>query len=175
MGKLKYYVAATLDGFIAQPDGSFGGFVWNDAFTAEFLASLRDFGVVLMGRKTYEVGLREGVTSPYPFLRQFVFSRSMEASPDPAVTLVRDGAVDVVRALRADSPDDLWLCGGADLASTLFEAGLIDEVIVKVNPVLIGRGIPLFARPVPQTALELTRARTHDETGIAVLHYRVKR
>ena len=104
MRHLVYYIATTLDGFIARPDGSFEELPWDDEFIADLRAAYpetfpspfwsgeqsrpenRCFDAVLMGRKTYEVGLREGLTNPYPTLAQYVFSRSMKESPDPAVT-----------------------------------------------------------------------------------------
>ena len=175
MGALTYYVASTLDGFIAHADGSFDGFVWDDELVADFFRDIERFATVLMGRKTYEVGLRDGKTSPYPAMRQIVFSRTMEASPDPAVELVRDGAVEFVRDLRATTPGDVWLCGGAELASTLLAAGLIDEVVVKLNPVVFGAGIPLLAAGVPPTRLALRGTRTYGQSGIVVLHYAVTR
>ena len=114
MRNLTYYVAATLDGFIAHTDGSFDGFPWPEAYGADLSetfpetlpAHLRPpgyvhhenkwFDTVLMGRKTYEVGLNEGFSNPYPSLQQFVFSRTMQQSPDSDVTLVADDAVALV-------------------------------------------------------------------------------
>jgi dihydrofolate reductase len=187
-----YYVAATLDGFIAHTDGSYQGFPWDETYGAALAetfpetvpAHLRSaehrqmpnkwFDVVLMGRKTYEVGLNEGITSPYPTLQQYVFSHTLQASPDPQVTLVSDNAVEVVRALKQGSGKAIWLCGGAELATTLFAADLIDKLIVKLNPVLFGSGIPLFGPAIKQTMLELTEHNSYP-SGHVVLHYRMKR
>src|SRR5262245_33809764 len=121
MRKLKYHVACTLDGFIAHPDGSFDGFVDQGDHVADFLASYATYDAVLMGRKTYEVGLRVGVTDPYPTMKPYVFSRGMTRSPDPRVTIVSEKAGDVVRALKREPGKDIWLCGGADLARALFD------------------------------------------------------
>ncbi|GAB4214197.1 MAG: dihydrofolate reductase family protein [Synechococcales cyanobacterium] len=173
MGQLKYYVAATLDGFIAHTDGSFDGFVWDDQMIADFLADLKQFGTVLMGRKTYEVGLKEGKTSPYPDMRQILFSTSMTSSPDPAVELVQDDVVQVVQSLKKESELDIWLCGGSQLASTLLKANLIDQVIVKLNPVIFGSGIPLFSLAVPMTGLQMFRQKSYPESGIVVIYYQV--
>src|SRR5690606_28939875 len=109
-------------------------------------ADNRVFDTVLMGRKTYEVGSTAGFTNPYPTLKQYVFSRSMPESPDPQVQLVRERAPETVGHLKEAQGKDIWLCGGAELASTLMEAGLIDCLIIKLNPVVFGAGIPLFAR-----------------------------
>lgn len=172
MSPLIYYVAASLDGFIAHEDGSFDGFEWDDAVVADFFADLESFGTVLMGRKTYEVGLNEGKTSPYPDMRQIVFSRTMETSPDEAVELVRDGVVDFVRTLKEETDDPIWLCGGAEVASTLVRAGLVDRVVVKLNPVVFGSGIPLFTREAGTASLELTGTTVYDG-GTVVLRYDV--
>src|SRR5215210_6877217 len=84
MRGLKYHVATTVDGFIGHEDGSVDGFVAEGDHATEFLESLQnDYDVVLMGRKTYEFGLRLGVTDPYPWLEQYVFSRTMKKSPFP--------------------------------------------------------------------------------------------
>ena len=76
-------------------------------------------------------------------------------------------------ALKSETAKAIWLCGGADLATTLFSAALIDELIVKLNPVLFGSGIPLFGRGIEQTSLELTDSTIYG-TGHVLLYYRVK-
>ena len=172
MKPLRYYAASSLDGFIAQEDGSFDAFLWDDALVADFFASFEEFDTVLIGRKTYEVGLAEGKTSPYPTMRQFVFSRSMERSPDEAVTLVSEGAVDLVRDLKAGEGKTIWLCGGGNLASQLLAAGLIDELVVKLNPIVLGTGVPLFGEVREPPKLELRETKTYD-SGILQLSYRI--
>ena len=113
------------------------------------------FDTVLMGRHTYEVGLREGVTSPYSHLRQYVISRTIEQRPDPAVELHRDDPLKLVRRLKAEHGMDIWLCGGSKLAAAVFTE--IDQLILKINPAVIGTGIPLFdgfERVVPAALIE---------------------
>lgn len=192
MRKIVYYIASTLDGFIAHEDGSFDGFPSDDDYVADLFASFpetfpphlrgddgtrvdnRWFDAVLMGRKTYEVGLKEGITNPYPTLDQYVFSRTMQDRPDPHVELVTENATDVVGALKQDAGKAIWLCGGGTLAATMLAANLIDELIVKLNPVLFGSGIPLFAGDVKQTDLELTDSKPY-RSGHVLLHYSVGR
>ena len=172
MRALKYYVACTVDGFIAHADGSFDGFLSDGEHVVDFFESYKSFDTVLMGRKTYDVGLREGKTNPYPTLRSYVFSRAMKASPDPNVTLISQDAVEVVRGLRSEAGKDIWLCGGADLATTFFRASLIDELVLKVNPVLFGAGIPLFAGAIQQSALQLVDSKVYGN-GVVLLRYRL--
>jgi dihydrofolate reductase len=178
MRRLVYLIACTVDGRIARPDGStdFAGF--EGPHVADLLrefpemipghlreplgvtAANQRFDTVLMGRATYEVGVREGITSPYPHLRQIVVSSTMTASPDPAVELWRDDVVGRARALKAEAGADIWLCGAAVLAAALVDA--IDEVILKVSPVLIGDGIGLFDGSIGARPLEVTDRRTYS-------------
>jgi dihydrofolate reductase len=191
MRELIYYVACSVDGFIAHKDGSHDGFLPEGEHIADIIQSFpetipahfRDalgidaenqwFDVVLMGRKTYEVGLKENITNPYPHLKQYLFSRRLKTSPDAQVELVSQDAVSLVRRLKQESGKGIWLCGGADLATTLFSANLVDQLILKVNPFLMGSGIPLFADKIPQTALELTYSKVY-KNGVLRLHHRVK-
>src|SRR5262249_2468432 len=129
----------------------------------------REFDAVLMGRRTYQVGLDAGVTDPYPHLRQYLFSRTLRESPDPHVGLARGDPVAFVRALKGGSGKGIWLCGGGELAAALF--GEIDELILKVNPVLLGAGIPLFARAVGPVGLELTGSKVY-RNGFMLVRYR---
>jgi dihydrofolate reductase len=190
MRPVVYYVATTVDGYIARPDGSFDDFPMDETYLAALLAEIpetfpahlrpagatrrdnRRFDAVLMGRTTYEVGLRVGVSSPYPTLDQYVVSTTMTASPDPEVTLVRDSVVDAVSRLKAGPGKAIWLCGGARLAATLFSAGLVDEVVLKLNPVMFGSGIPLVGRGIDRTRLRWKDTFVHP-SGHVRLHYAV--
>ena len=174
MRALKYYVATSLDGFIAHDDGSFDGFLWDEEVVTDFLESFEWFDTVLMGRKTYEVGLKEGKTSPYPMMEQYVFSQTLGESPDENVELVSENGIERVRTLKQKPGKAIWLCGGGHLASTLFAEHLIDEIILKVNPVLFGSGIPLFANKIGLTHLELTNSKIYSN-GTALLFYSVKK
>ncbi|PJE96815.1 deaminase [Streptomyces carminius] len=167
MRRLVYCIAATLDGFIAGPDGADptgpDGFWpipedylrhliarYPEILPARARAALSvtdpgtHFDTVLEGRRTYEIGLAAGVTDAYPHLRHLVFSRTLTESPDPAVELVAGDPAAKVRELKREEGRDIWLLGGAELASALY--GEIDRLILKVGPLTIGDGIPLFSR-----------------------------
>lgn len=172
MRALTYYVATSLDGYIADADGGWGDFPAEGDHIAHFFESLAWFDTVLMGRVTYEAGLAMGVTNPYPMMRQIVFSRSMTESPDPAVELCAGDAVERVAQLKAEDGKPIWLCGGAALARSLWRAGLVDALIVKLSPVVIGRGVPLFGGDgVDPSRLVLHRSERF-ESGVMRLHYR---
>ena len=135
MRKLKYYVACTVDRFIARKNGSYDfvlpdGDHYADIFNMfpetipdhlrEVLGvkgESKNFDTVLMGRKTYQVALDLGITNPYSRLEQFVISQSMKVSPDQKVILVSENIVEMVQRLKQGSGRDIWLCGGGQLAT----------------------------------------------------------
>jgi dihydrofolate reductase len=117
------------------------------------------------------VGLKVGVTNPYPHLKQYLFSRTMKESPDGRVELVAGDAVAFVTELKKQPGKDIWLCGGGDLATALFAE--INELILKVNPILLGAGIPLFSGVVKPTRLDLTGSRVY-KNGFMLLRYRLR-
>src|SRR5262245_43049563 len=188
MRKLTYFIACTVDGFIARVDGSLDFFPTTGEhlpyIAAEYPETVpghlrdalgvharnRHFDIVLMGRNTYEVGTALGITSPYAHLRQYVVSRTMTASPSPDVQLVSTAPGDLVRELKREGGRDIWLCGGALLAGALHDE--IDELIVKVNPIVLGTGIHLFSGVRGQTRLALMDHRTFGG-GVAIQRYDV--
>ncbi|GAA4946256.1 dihydrofolate reductase family protein [Actinoplanes utahensis] len=189
MRKLVYFVASTIDGFIAAPDGSWDFLVLEDDIPAymrehypETLPTLgraamgvdepnKVFDTVLMGRGTYEPALQAGITSPYAHLHQIVFSRSLPASTDPEVRFVAEEPLPFVEKLKQQPGRDIWLAGGGDLAGQLLPA--VDELIVKLNPTVAGSGIPLAATGFRPHRFALTAA-TPLPSGVVVLHYRTR-
>jgi dihydrofolate reductase len=184
MRSLTYFVATSLDGFIAAPDGSFDGFPMSgdhiDALVRDYpetlpgaaLAALgvkaahATFDTVLMGWNTYAVGYDQGQSDPYPHLRSFVFTRAHGVrEPHPNVAVTEEHPVAVVKRIKAEpSSKDIWLCGGATLASEL--ASEIDRLVLKVNPVVLGAGIGLFAqRPYAPQSFTLQHTRAF-QTGV---------
>jgi dihydrofolate reductase len=158
--EIVYYVAASLDGFIATPDG---GIDWLQPFEntgedygyAEFYASVE---AVLMGRKTYEQCL-QFPEWPYAGKPYWVLSSANGNTPSKVVAEMRS------RGLRR-----AWLVGGGKLAAAFRSERLITEHIVSVIPVLLGAGIPLFDGPAPREDLKLLGTKAYD-TGIVQLRY----
>lgn len=158
MRTLEYVVATSIDGFIAQEDGDFSPLLAEgDSLQALFEelpetmpaqvreavgidAPNRRFSAVLMGAGTYEVP--GGLPSPYPHLDQYVVStRPLDVPSD--VHLVTGDVLGAITALKAGDGQPIWLCGGGRLAATLLPE--IDRLLLKVTPVVLGRGRPLVA------------------------------
>jgi dihydrofolate reductase len=171
---LKYVVASTLDGFICREDGSYDEFPLEGDHIQAYMDSLASFDAVLMGRATYEVGLRVGVTSPYPMMEQYVVSTSMTESPDPAVELVGRDVGGLVRRLKSEPGRDIYLCGGGRLATSLVDEDLVDEIVLKVNPLVFGAGIPFLYGTAAPVDFALTGVQRF-ESGVVFLSYAVGR
>lgn len=174
MQPVVFHIATSVDGFIAGPGGAVDRFSYTGHHVTEFLAAVANYSAVVMGRRTYQFGLDMGVTDPYPHLETFVFSRTLTKSPSPRVTLINGDVAPTLKMLREKEGKGVYLAGGAELASQALAAGLIDELIIKVNPIVFGDGVPLFGKGAPFTSLELRSTKTHS-SGVTVLHYDVKR
>jgi dihydrofolate reductase len=189
MRKLTYYVASTIDGFIATEEGSVDFFpVGGDhgpAITAQYPETLptkvrealgidkrnRYFDTVLMGRKTHDFGVRTGTSSPYSHLRQFVVSTTLPESPDPSVELISADPLAKVRELKRDNGLGIWLCGGGELAQVLLPE--IDQIFLKLYPVVLGRGRSLFGSGprLPEAARFRVITSRVFEDGVAFVKY----
>ncbi len=128
----------------------------------------RRFDTAIMGRKTYAPALAAGLTAgAYPHLRQIVVTGQPMPPGGTVETMTGDVAAQVAQ-LRSQPGRDIWLCGGADLARQLIDD--IDEIEVKINPILVGRGIPLLGDSVTKR-LDLVDASTLPG-GVLLATYR---
>ncbi|MEU1258338.1 dihydrofolate reductase family protein [Streptomyces chartreusis] len=194
MRKLTYFIACSIDGFIGDPSGdatSMYRFV--DEEFLEFLKTdhpetvstpgrralgfddlpNRRFDTVIQGRGSYDLALKEGVTSPYAHLRQYVASRTLTESPDPQVEIVADDVVGKVRELKAEDGElGIYLCGGSQLAGVLFDE--IDELVIKTYPIVYGSGMPMFGSDFADTEFVHEEVRAFGN-GAVVRRYSRKR
>lgn len=170
MPNVRLYIALSLDGFVADRDGGVG---WLDAHVdpaegdygyAEFYASV---AALAMGRATYEQVLTFG---DWPYLGKptYVFAHDPPPGEHPHAEFVTDPARFVAETPWGEG--DLWLVGGGRLVASFREAGLIDEYVLTVLPVLLGEGIPLFPGAQPEAALRLADVR-HWPSGVVQLRY----
>ena len=171
MRKIIFGGANSLDNYLARTDHSVDWLMWGSeaaAVMADFWGSI---DTVLMGRKTYEVAARSGQQGGYPQVRNYVFSRTLREVP-AGITVISDDAVEFTRVLKEQDGKDICLMGGGELARTLFEARLIDEVGFNIHPVLLGAGVPLFHPMTRQINLQLKECRAFTN-GCVYVTYRV--
>jgi dihydrofolate reductase len=170
MRKVTFGGANSLDNFIARKDDAVDWLMWNNETAAIMKDHWKTIDTIVMGRRTYEVALKNaGAGGSYPGMTTYVCSRTMKKKK--GVNVVSD-AVELVRRLKSEKGKDILIMGGGDLARSLFEADLIDEIGFNVHPVLLGSGIPLFHEMTRQIDLELVKCQ-ELKNGCVVLTYTV--
>ena len=169
--RIVYFVAASVDGFIATPDG---GVEWlhrvqvegEDYGYADFFASIDS---MVMGRGSYEKAVSLG-NWPYASLPCWVMTARDLQPVHPMITISHDSPDRVVAGIRRRGLENLWLVGGAALAGDFRTHGLITEYIVSVIPAILGDGVPLVAAGGSPTQLYLVDSNTYP-SGVVTLRY----
>ncbi len=163
MTRTIYFVAASVDGFIADAEGKLEWLTRFDGdaeIRAHYEAFLAGIGALAMGAETYLFLLAHGGPWPYPDRPTFVFTRRQLQIPAGADVRLVNGKVATARnaMLRAAGARDLWLVGGGKLAAQFAEVGAIDEIHLGVAPSVLGAGTPLLPAALgPVTLREVTR------------------
>lgn len=164
--KVVLFIACSLDGYIAGKDDDISWlFDDGDYGYREFLATI---DTVLMGRRTYDLALQMG---PFPYADKecYVFSRSLMGGDEHA-EFVNQPVKEFVDMLREQEGKDIWLVGGSELIAGFMMAGLVDEFIVSVHPMILGDGIPLFKPGIPSCPLRLIGTESFS-SGLVQMHY----
>jgi len=182
MRKVTLGLANSLDNYIARPDGGADWLRWSKEVAAISAQFMKSIDAILIGRKTFEVMLAHGQTS-YPGGKNYVFTRSHHRRTalrkkladrcENSVEFITEEAAVFVGNLKRRKGQGIVVFGGGLLAKALFEADLIDEIVLNVHPILLGAGIPLFYKMKKQIDLHLVDSRTL-KNGNIILSYRVK-
>lgn len=172
MRKVTFGGGNSLDNFIARADHAVDWLMWTEEVAAISQEYWKSVDAVVMGRKTYEAALRNGMAA-YPGVRNYVFSRTLQAGPETKVEIISQDAAEFIRDMKAQAGGGICVMGGGELARSLFEAGLIDEIGCNIHPVLLGSGIPLFHEMKRQIDLELLDCKVF-KNGCVYVTYRVK-
>jgi dihydrofolate reductase len=187
MRSVTFSMGASVDGYIVGPDGSFD---WGAPDPEQFRAhidEIRGVDVHLMGRRLYETMLYWETaeqdqslddaelewTALWKPLPKVVFSTTLSTVEGNA-RLASDGLAEEIDRLQAEPGEGEIAIGGATLAAEAARLGLIDEYRVWIYPVLVGGGIPFFARHEQREDLELVESRTFN-SRVVKLRYRVTR
>jgi dihydrofolate reductase len=171
MRKVTFRVANSLDNYIARKDGSVDWILHSEEGNSSLADFWKTIDTVLWGRKTYDIV--KGRMPTYKGVKNYVFSRTLKESADKGVELINGDVVEFVRSLKNQEGRGIFVMGGGELAKSLFEAGLIDEVGMNIHPILLGSGVPLFHRMKGQINLELLDCKRFSN-GCVLVSYRVK-
>ena len=173
MRTVTYGAACSLDGFIAPTDGAMDWLHFSKDVQDYMATYWSSIDTMLMGRKTWEAagGSSSGGGKGTKGITTYIFSRTLERVGGGA-HLVRENAGEFVRQLKEQPGKGICVMGGGELAQSLFEAGVIDEVGLNVHPILLGSGIPFFRDAGRRISLQLAESRVIDG-GCVLSTYRV--
>lgn len=172
MGEVILYIAASIDGYIADKEG---GVEWMQLFSAggqdygytEFYQSV---GALVFGRDAYEQVLTFGPW-PYQGKRTYVLTNLPLTPPKGADVIPVNGDLNsLIARARTETDGVIWLMGGAGGAADFLKAGLVDKIILSIVPVLLGDGIPLFLPGGASVAMTLEEVKRF-KTGVVQLTY----
>ena len=169
-GKIILNLAMSLDGFIARQDDSFDWIVGSGesrldtASKHDFPAFLDTVDVVVMGKRCFDLGFHEDFSSKVVY----VLTHHELPSTDTLI-FIDSSVVDRVEDLRREGKT-IYLFGGGQVVDLFLAQGSIDEYIVGIVPIVLGRGIPLFSGSTTELPLHLDSMVVED--GIVILHYR---
>ena len=174
MRKLIVSSLVSLDGIHGDPQ-SWAGDYFDEQAAEQSLAVLLDSDAMLMGRNTYEYFAPTFSSPAGPYLerinemRKYVFSSTLTAADWNNTTIVPGDAIAAVRELKGLGDGHLVIYGYGQLAQSLFEHGLVDQLNFVINPVMVGSGTTLF-RPGQRTSLRLISV-TERRNGVVTLSY----
>jgi len=176
MRRIVYYIASSLDGFIAGIDDDVSGFVGTGNGVDRYLADLAAFDTVIMGRNTYEFGYKYGMKPgqpPYPHMNHYIFSSHLKLdNPDPKVH-IKPLDLQEIENIQKQEGTDIYLCGGGQFAGWLLENKKIDVLKIKLNPLILGDGTKLFGDSSQKHSLQLIDAEKFDN-GLQIITYQIE-
>ncbi|MDV3508302.1 dihydrofolate reductase [Elizabethkingia anophelis] len=171
--KLILYISYSLDGYIAQPgdDLSFLEKVQREGEDYGYNDFTATVDTVIMGRRTYDWILNQGVDFPHQDKESYIITRT-ERSSENGVNFYNGNLRDLIVKLKSENGKNIFCDGGAEIVNELLKEKLFDELIISVIPVLLGNGIRLFKEGIPAQDLALVSGKSF-ESGLMQLHYKI--
>jgi dihydrofolate reductase len=179
MRKIFSFMMATVDGYYEGPNQEFDFWVVDDEFSEFSVEQLDEVDALVFGRVTYE-----GMAAYWPTpaakeddprvaarmnsIPKIVVSRTLDEAAWANTRLVN--AIEELKALKQQPGKDIAILGSSDLTASLLQIGLVDELRIMVNPVVLGAGKSLFRTASDRTSLELMKSRTF-RSGNVLLYY----
>jgi dihydrofolate reductase len=178
MKKIKLYIAVSLDGFIARPDGDMD---WLSQFPNEsksdygYGALMESIDTIIMGNITYQELTLKSLEWPYKNKSTYVLTRyKNNLSPKENVVYLTNDVIGTIRQLKEQEGKDIWLAGGGQVLTFMLNHDLVDEMQLCYIPIILGKGIPLFSDKIKESRWELFESKTYN-SNILIADYCRKR
>lgn len=175
MRKIILYIASSLNGKIAKSDGSVN---WLEnipnpnGLDYGYQRFYKKVGTTIQGYKTYEQILKWDIPFPCPDKENFVFTRKKDLKRSNHVRFITENHLEFTKVLKEKPGRDIWLIGGGQVNTLLFNAGLIDEIRVFIMPIIIPKGVELFESIPKEKLLKLVDLKGYP-TGVVEMIYEV--
>ncbi|MBC1211365.1 dihydrofolate reductase [Listeria booriae] len=170
------YIAVSVDGYIAEADGSIGFLEDTEVIVDEetsYQELLDKIDTVVLGRTTYDQLVNELAPGNYPYTEQtsYIITSHPDTNTEKLVFTSED-PVELVCNLKSVDGKAIWIVGGSSIIAPLVEANLIDSYVITTIPVLLGKGIPLFAEFEGPVSLKVDRVDVNN--GLVYTYYSKK-
>lgn len=177
MRKIKLYIAVSIDGYIAGPDGELD---WLSGYpiTPELNYGYEDFfesiDTVIIGGRTYRDILNMDVVYPYKDKKSYIITRNTINSPKKNIIYITNGIENNISELKKREGKDIWLVGGGEIVSLFLNQNWIDEMIITYIPILLGEGIRLFPNKAKESKWSLIQSQAFIN-GVIQTRYQVQK
>ncbi|MCS6823622.1 MAG: dihydrofolate reductase family protein [Cytophagaceae bacterium] len=167
MRKLILNISTSLDGYIADENNHTDWILNPEGYGYDDFYESVD--TTIMGRKTYEFIVKNNISFPYTDKKNYVLTRTEKQANDHVEYIHKDPEA-FVYYLKAQKGKDIWLVGGGETANLYLEANLVDEIILSVNPIILGNGVPLFRPSFNMHRMDVVITQVF-ENGLVQLQY----
>lgn len=181
MRKLSAGFAMSLDGFIEGPNGEYDWIINDPEYFKELSETWEKTDAFFHGRKTYEMsmamqkktGKPKKQNNPFAHMKHYVFSHTLEEVSEDFI-LVKGDIKEQVTRIKNEPGKNIAVFGGARLAGSLIDMGLVDEVSIGLCPVVLGSGKPFFSGIGKRIDFTLISSKSYA-SGLVALTYGIKR
>lgn len=176
MKKIKLYIAASVDGYIARSNGDLDWlteFPNSEKTDYKYQSFFYSIDTVIMGGRTYLDIMSMDVVWPYKDKTTYIITRNPINVKDN-IHFISENIIKTISDLQKMEGKDIWLVGGGEIISMLLNNELIDEMIITTIPVILGNGIPLFPKISKESSWETIDFQKYDN-GVTQIFYRIKR
>jgi dihydrofolate reductase len=178
MRKLIAGFAVSLDGYIEGPNGEYDWIIYDKEQYKELAKHWKKIDAMFYGRKTYEAALKmkdqyKGKNNPFAHMKHYIFSNSL-TTVEEGFILISGDTKEQVQKIKNESGKDIAVFGGAELACSFINLGLVDELMLAICPVLLGKGKPFFGNITERNYFDLIETKTYA-SGLVSLTYEAKK